>query len=515
MSRALGSARGLVSRAFGSVRGFVARHPDAMALLVVGVVAGLLRLAFLYRAPVLLTGDSQSHFLPGFDLVRGYAFDPELRRPPGYAVFAAGVITVLGEDLRALAFAQHVLGVVTALLTYWLGRLTFGRAAGLAGGLLVALNGSLILSGQSVMTETLFTALLLGTLVLLLVAGRSGRAAWCLAAGLLLGAATLTRPVAQLLVPLVPLAFLLYSRRPNHLIRGTVLVGVGALLLVGPWMLRNLSEHGTLSAAGGLGRSLVARTVKYDEGFFDAARAEPAEDDLKGQVHQFIRGKRNTIRNSRSVRSTQAGLMTELGLTQAQSDRLMREAATEVILERPVYYVVGSLGMAGQIAVGKEKEDTLSDRWLMRRDKDWVEQWEARIHHLIQPSSIAEQREQDSAQALTNLFQPATLGAVLPMLALIGLLTAAVWCRPALLPGLAGLGILLASAALDGPVPRYRYPLDPLFALFAAGAVTTLAALAWRLVRRPSALTGRTGTAADSRASGRGPGTATVAEASR
>src|SRR3712207_2189092 len=144
-----------------------------------------MRLAFLYRAPVLLTGDSQSHFLPGFDLARGLDFDPELRRPPGYAAFVAGVVTVLGEDLRALAFAQHVLGVGTALLTYWLGRLTLGRAAGLAAGLMVALNGSLILSGQSVMTETLFTALLLGTLVLLLIAGRTDRLAWCLAAGLL------------------------------------------------------------------------------------------------------------------------------------------------------------------------------------------------------------------------------------------------------------------------------------------------------------------------------------------
>ncbi|MDP8923012.1 MAG: glycosyltransferase family 39 protein [Chloroflexota bacterium] len=501
-----------MSRAIGSVRRFVARHPDALALLIIGVVAGLLRLAFLYRAPVLLTGDSQSHFLPGFDLVRGYAFDPELRRPPGYAAFVAGVITLLGEDLRALAFAQHLLGIGAALLTYGLGRLTFGRAAGLAGGLLVALNGSLILSGQSVMTETLFTALLLGTLVLLLVAGRSGRLAWCLAAGLLLGAAVLTRPVAQLLVPLVPLAFLLYSRRPGHVVRGTMLVGVGALLLVGPWTLRNLSEHGTLSAAGGLGRSLVARTVKYDEAFFDTDRPA-ADDDLKGQVRQFIRGKRNTIRKSRSVRSTQTGLMKEFGLTQAQSDRLMRDAAIEAIMERPGYYVVGSLRMAGQIAVGKVEEDTLSERWLLRRDKDWVEQWEARIDHLIQPSSMAEQREQGRAQALANIFQPATFGATLPVLALAGLV-AAIWYRPALLPGLAGLGILLASAALDGPVPRYRYPLDPLIALFAAGAVTTLAVVAWRVVRRPSRSAGVV-LPGDAPAMGRVPGPATAAEASR
>src|SRR6266542_6220887 len=85
----------------------ITRHPDATLLVVIGTLAALLRLAFLYRVPVLLTGDSQSHFLPGFDLVHGYEFEPELRRPPGYALFAATTMLLLGDDLRALAFVQH------------------------------------------------------------------------------------------------------------------------------------------------------------------------------------------------------------------------------------------------------------------------------------------------------------------------------------------------------------------------------------------------------------------------
>src|SRR6266542_6428679 len=147
-------------------------------LAVVGLVAAAIRLAFLYRVPVLLTGDSQSHFLPGFDLVHGYSFEPELRRPPGYALFAAGTIVLFGDDLRALTFVQQALGVATALLAYGLGRVTFGRACGPLAGLLVAVNGALIVSGQSIMTETLFTFLLLGLLLALLQAGRSQHWAW-------------------------------------------------------------------------------------------------------------------------------------------------------------------------------------------------------------------------------------------------------------------------------------------------------------------------------------------------
>jgi len=469
----------------------IRRHPDAVALLVIGLVAALLRLAFLYRVPVLLTGDSQSHFLPGFDLVHGYSFEPELRRPPGYALFAAGTILLFGDDLRALAFVQQALGVATALLVYGLGRVTFGRASGLLAGLLVALNGALIVSGQSIMTETVFTFLLLGLLLALLQAGRSQHWAWALLAGLLLGAAALTRPVAQALVLLVPLAFLLYDRRPWPLVRGTALAGVGVVLVMAPWMLRNAAEHGTVTAAGGLGRSLIARTIKYDEGFFDVARPDAAPDDLKGQVRQFIRGKRNTIRNSRSVRSTQAGLMTAFNLSQAESDRLMRQVAIDAIAERPFYWAAGSVGMTWQIVLGKEKEDTYSDRLMLRRDKDWAEQWEDRVDFLLTPATVTEQRSFEAAQWISGIFQPATVGPFLPILAALGLGLAPLVARPALLPGLAGLALLLASAALDGPVPRYRYPLDPLIALFAAGAVVVVVRWAlnarhWRRIAQPS-----------------------------
>jgi hypothetical protein len=492
---------GLPVSAFGAILGFVQRHPDLVAMTMIGLVAGLLRLAFLYRVPVILTGDSQSHYLPGYDLAFGNQFEPDLRRPPGYALFAAGAILLLGEELRSLVLVQHILGIATALMTYLLGRYAFGgpagRAAGFVAGLLVALNGALILSGQSIMTETLFTALFLAALLALVLAARTNRWVWALLAGLLLGLSALTRPVAQALVMLVPLAFLLASplvRRPWTraqawpIVRGTLIAGLGFGIVMVPWMLRNLAEHGTLSAAGGLGRSLIARTIKYDEGFFDVARPTPADDDLKGQVRQFIRGKRNTIRNSRSVRSTQAGLMEQFNLSQAESDRLMRQVAQEAILEHPGYYLTGSLKMAWQIVLGKEKEDTYSDRWVMRRDKDWAEQWETRVDHLLTPSTVAEQQSVETAQWLTDLFQPATVGAILPILAGLGLLLATVGARPALLPGLAGLAILLASAALDGPVPRYRYPLDPLIALFAAGAVAL--PVGWALgIRRRSRAT--------------------------
>jgi hypothetical protein len=85
---------------------------------------------------------------------------------------------------------------------------------------------------------------------------------------------------------------------------------------------------------------------------------------------------------------------------------------------------------------------------------------------------------------LTRLYQPHLCAVPLAGLGLIGLLLALFVPRHrlALLPGAVVLGLLLASAALDGPVERYRYPLDPNIALLAAGGLTVSLERIWHLL---------------------------------
>src|ERR687884_514004 len=67
-----------------------------LVLVVVGAVALAVRLAFLFRAPVFIIGDSENYFWPGYQLARGIGFDLELRRTPVYPVFIAFVVTRIG-----------------------------------------------------------------------------------------------------------------------------------------------------------------------------------------------------------------------------------------------------------------------------------------------------------------------------------------------------------------------------------------------------------------------------------
>src|SRR3954464_7613267 len=107
------------------------RHPDAVCLGIVLLAAATFKLGFALRIAPFIAKDSQAYFLPAWDLVHSGQFELGLRRTPGYPLFLAGALALVGDDLRGIVLVQHLLGIVTAALTFLLGRLTFGSAPGL------------------------------------------------------------------------------------------------------------------------------------------------------------------------------------------------------------------------------------------------------------------------------------------------------------------------------------------------------------------------------------------------
>jgi hypothetical protein len=458
------------------VPGFARRHPDLTALLIVVVVAGLLRGAFLFRAPVFATGDSEGYLAPGYALSQGLEYDLASKRTPGYPWLIAFAVTVAGEDLRSLVFLQHALGVVTAGLTFMLGRLCFppariGRAVGLVAGLTIALNGALVMSEHTVMTEALFVPVITGAMTALVWALRTGNLLAFGLTGLLLGLATLTRPVAQALVPVVPLAVLLVTRSWRRtIVQSAVALLVFGLALV-PFIASSAAANDSASV-GSLGQSLIGRTARHDRGawtYYDPVRDADEPDD-RVRARKILQQAADSGSSGKAVHTR---LRRELGLSPAEADRLMRNMAIEAILRRPDYYVTGTLqrffrmadGSVERLRDARNTADTARQRWEDEPSK-----------HLLVPATPAEDRAAPLASALASIWQPGYIGPVLPILALLGTIAGLVrpaW-RPAVALGLASLALLGISAALVGNVSRYRYPEDPMLAVLAVGGVAWL-----------------------------------------
>jgi len=455
-------------------------------VLVIGLV---LRWLFAQHAPVLVLGDSETYLGPAVALEGGAGFDLLPKRTPGYPLLIAASLTLFGESLRALAAIQHGLGLMTAALAFCMASRVAGLTAGALAGLAVALLGNLLVYERLVMSEALFTALLAAAVAALIAATERPRMGWLLAAGIMIGAATLVRPVAQALLLLAPLALLLSGQRWTRFVLGLAVVVVGYGLIVGPWVVSGVvfSEDGSI---GALGQTLVGRTARHDRRdpttdtgfvFFDPTHDVNSWDPVRLAAAQILQEAANRGSSGRAVHTR---LKRELDLSDAEADRLMRDLAVEAILRRPEYYLGGTA----------QRFVRLWNTPAERLNATWNEQAAVRREWEHGPSaSLLEQtgpsHDLPLAEALTRVFQPAYLGWGLPALFLLGAVTglARRRYRTVLIPACAVVLLLTLSAALVGGVPRYRYPLDPLiFVVATVGLAGGASALRDKFARRPT-----------------------------
>jgi tetratricopeptide (TPR) repeat protein len=195
------------------------------------------------------------HELPDGVLDPAFSTTPCLR-PPGYVWFLAAVFGVSGGSYAAPRVAQHLLGLLTVVLVYLLGRRAFGVLAGRYAAGLTALHWGLLYFEGELHAEALLLPLLLGGLLLAL--GGAERARSAALAGLVLGLACIVRPNALLVLPCVTL-WLAWTRGRRAGARAGL--GAAALLLFGglvgiaPATLRNWRASGELvpiTTAGGI-----------------------------------------------------------------------------------------------------------------------------------------------------------------------------------------------------------------------------------------------------------------------
>jgi 4-amino-4-deoxy-L-arabinose transferase-like glycosyltransferase len=481
----------------GGMAVWVRRHPDLTCLLLLLVVGGAARLAFAFRAPpFFIGGDSQTYLVPGYELAHGLGFAPIMKRPPMFPLFVAFSMVLMGEDPHGLAFLQHLLGLGTVVLTYWLARAVFsgagslaaGRLAGLVAGLLVALNGTLIVYERYVMAETLFTFLLTAAALALVVGAR--RASWRLYAlgGLLLALASLNRAAAQLLLPVVPVVALLWHRRLGLAARLSGAALAGFLVLALPWMLVTWLQAGSLGASG-LGEALFWRGSRETPMLITRAIGRPSDVDNPIRT-QARRVAYNRVFEDELPSDIVVLLQQRFGYTEAEADGVLRDVAIELFARQPELYVQSSLALFGELLVGTEQhlggQGKAGGVIRFPNAQDKYDFWNERIAHLALAPTTAQANEFRRAQAVANLFQPFRSAPLLLGLLVVGLAAGTIvrgW-RLVWLPVLLGLWLLLLTAFLSGALPRYRYPADPLLAVGMAGGVVAVAAGARRLLMR-------------------------------
>jgi 4-amino-4-deoxy-L-arabinose transferase-like glycosyltransferase len=164
---------------------------------------------------------------------------PTAQEPPGYAFALAGVYELFGVDRDAGELFNALLGAITVPLLFFLVLRVVGpRAAVFAGGALAVMPGQIYFA-DALLSETLYTFVLVGFFVLTLTLRPRGR--FFLLLGVAAGLGALTRGEGLILLA-VPLAMWWEAVNFRTLARRMAWLIVGVALVIVPWTIRNVSE---------------------------------------------------------------------------------------------------------------------------------------------------------------------------------------------------------------------------------------------------------------------------------
>ncbi len=188
----------------------------------------------------------------GVHTAERYLFHPlgsDTYHPPGYYYFLATVYALAGHSYLAVRIAQALVGTLTCMLVYLLGKAAFGGSAGLLAAAFSAIYPPLIFYSGVLLTETLSTFLLAATALLLLTGGNrdaSQRTILLILAGFSLGFAALTRSVLLATIPIALLWILTVGGGwPGwqQALRAALALCLPIVLVIAPVTIRNYQIH--------------------------------------------------------------------------------------------------------------------------------------------------------------------------------------------------------------------------------------------------------------------------------
>ena len=246
----------------------VLRREPALIAVVVG--AAVLRLAwatYAARNPVGLH-DPGFYRLLATQLATGEGYSyldglPTAYYPPGYAFSLVPAALLIHHDVLpfdwwagTIALLNVVWQTVAIVATADIARRTTGRAAaGVVAAAVLALWPNLIQLAMVPLTESLFLALVTTALAIAVRAPWStGWERWrVVAVGVLLGGATLVRPITAPVFPLLLVALLVSKVGWRRAITTTVGIAAAAVVVLVPWLVRNAIQMDAITLSTNTG----------------------------------------------------------------------------------------------------------------------------------------------------------------------------------------------------------------------------------------------------------------------
>ena len=223
---------------------------NTKTLLLILSVSFILRTGYIFIFPQeqVLLGDQIGYDTIAYNLTTGNGFSikphiPTPIRPPIYPFFLSFIYLIFGHNYTIVRVFQAILSALTCVVSYYIAKEIFNEKIAKISAWLLALYPVLIIYTGLLLSETLFTFLLVVSIFLFIQWLRETKIAYFVGCGIFLGLATLTRPVT-ILIPFIILLLILIIRKKNYLQWFAFLIVF--MLTILPWSIRNYRLFGII-----------------------------------------------------------------------------------------------------------------------------------------------------------------------------------------------------------------------------------------------------------------------------
>ncbi len=215
-------------------------------------------------------------------------FNPEYFRTPGYPIFLAFILLFF-KSYYAVSVIQIFLVGMTAFLIFKIGQKIVNSTAGLIAAFLYVVNGSTLFYAITVMSDILFTFLLVLAVYLMFFIKTKREFFLVFGVGALIGFATLVRTISVFLPGLFLLFYFFYKRNFFPLKRMVVLMSIfiiGFAVVLFPWMVRNKIHSGVWGISSLAGYNLF----NYNVPLFLSRENNKSMEENRAMLYEEIGG---------------------------------------------------------------------------------------------------------------------------------------------------------------------------------------------------------------------------------
>jgi len=250
-------------------------------------------------------------------------FAQEYHHPPGYAFFLAGLLLLSGSNLYVIAAMQSLLVTIQAVLLFFCTKRLFGSKAAWTAFLLYSFVGPVLFYSMKILSETLYTTLVLASFFFLLRYYDEPKLRVIFFCGLFLGMAIEVRGNATICF-WPSLAIALMARKPwRSRVAAAALLVAGTSLFTVPVLIRNISVAGAWTPVAS----------NWGENFYFANSPEATG------AHPMIKGIRSNILDQIPDVQKEASRRAGRKLTSLEAQRFWFREGWNFIWNRPLDWI--------------------------------------------------------------------------------------------------------------------------------------------------------------------------------